>query len=503
MDNMDSTSLRFLVTDEDPLRADGWRRQLADGALSALMDGVSIEVTVRTPDDAPERVGRASSRGRPLAVGVIGLPETGDLLEGAVAIRRRDPRMELILVTAGTDPGFAEAARRVPPADRIRLLTGTAESAGLLQMAVTAAAKWRADAARRGCQAMLHAFLSHYPGFAFVTDLEGRYRYLNPAGRAGLGLTDGGWRWRTDADIWPAHAAGRREAENHRLRAGEQPDGSVEWLPLTDGPVRHRVIRFSIPDGGRPRLLAGLTIPLACEGDRPAVPADTAPDEEPGDLPGLRVAEGLQRVGGAWPMYLDLVRFFVNDKARFARRFREMISGGDFENAQITAHSLKGSAATIGAHDLRAAAYDLEIACGKATADQIEPALLAVEEALATLKEASETLLASVPADDEDSRTAAGDEKTAGTELDLAGLLTHLHELDRSLDNYDPLRSEAIMTDIRAGWNENRLPEAATSMLRNIQTRMNGYRFDEARETLAHLIAQLNTGGGDAGSHIE
>lgn len=493
MENMDSTPLRFLVADDDPSRADRWRRRLTDADAGALMGGLSPEVTVCAPGEAVDRIGRARDRGRAPAVGVIGLPDTGDPLAVPAAIRRRAPYIELILVTAGNRIGFIEAARRLPPAHRLRVLAGADESAGLIQMAVTSAEKWRAEAARRGLQAMLSAFCTHYPGFAFIKDLDGRYRYLNPAGRAGLGVASGGWRYRTAAELWPANIAGRQEAEDERLRGGGGPSGAVEWLPLPDGPVRHRVIRFSIPDGGRPYLLAGLTIPPA---DEAPAPADTVSDGEPDDLPGLRVAEGLRRVGGSWPMYLDLVRFFVNDKARFGRRFREMIADADFHHAQIAAHSLKGSAATIGAVNLRAAAYALENACTGEDPERIEPSLAAVERALAELQDASESLPAMAPKDD-------GKARPTGTELDTGDILKHLHALDRSLDDYDPLRSETLMTDILAGWNEDRLPEAATLMLREIQTRMDGYRFDEARETLAHLISRLNTGGDDAGPHVE
>ncbi len=488
---MDSTPLRFLVADDDPSRADRWRRRLTDADVGALMGGLSPEVTVCAPGEAVDRIGRASDRGRAPAVGVIGLPDTGDPLAVPAAIRRQAPYIELILVTAENGIDFLEAARRLPPADRLRVLAGADESAGLIQMAVTSAEKWRAEAARRGLRAMLSAFCTHYPGFAFIKDLDGRYRYLNPAGRAGLGVASGGWRYRTDAELWPEPVAERREAEDERLRGGGGPSGSVEWLPLPDGPVRHRVIRFSIPDDGRPYLLAGLTIPPAEE-----APADTVSAGEPDDPTGLRVAEGLRRVGGSWPMYLDLVRFFVNDKAQFRRRFRKMIADDDFHNAQIAAHSLKGSAATIGAVNLRAAAYALENACTGEDPERIEPSLAAVERALAELQEVSESLPAMAPKDD-------GKARPTGAELDADDILKHLHALDRTLDHYDPLGSETLMTDILAGWNEDRLPEAATSMLREIQTRIDGYRFDEARETLAHLISRLNTGGDDAGPHVE
>ena len=116
-------------------------------------------------------------------------------------------------------------------------------------------------------------------------------------------------------------------------------------------------------------------------------------DECPRSLPGLSIDEGLKRLGVTWPVYREILEQYCNVYEHFPNEFREIVEQGDFENARLKAHSLKGAAGNISADALSAAASDLENACVQENQAQIlkmlhqtETALSEVETALAVIK---------------------------------------------------------------------------------------------------------------------
>jgi PAS domain S-box-containing protein len=99
-----------------------------------------------------------------------------------------------------------------------------------------------------------------------------------------------------------------------------------------------------------------------------------------GMLPGIDTRAGLAMMAGDLRLYRRLLRLFRDDFADFPARFGATLACGDREGARRLAHTLKGTAANLGAGALQRVATDLEQACGEGTPAQ---AIAGLGEALA------------------------------------------------------------------------------------------------------------------------
>jgi HPt (histidine-containing phosphotransfer) domain-containing protein len=77
-------------------------------------------------------------------------------------------------------------------------------------------------------------------------------------------------------------------------------------------------------------------------------------------VPGLDVARGVAALRGNAAKYLDLLGQFVNAHLDDMQRLAASLAEGDHATAQRLAHTLKGTAATLGAEHLAATAQRLE-----------------------------------------------------------------------------------------------------------------------------------------------
>lgn len=84
---------------------------------------------------------------------------------------------------------------------------------------------------------------------------------------------------------------------------------------------------------------------------------------EMASLPGIDHAAGLRTCGGNASLYRRLLHLFLQSNAHFEPSFRQAAQGGDPSAAYRMAHTLRGSAANIGATDVAAAAGELQQAC--------------------------------------------------------------------------------------------------------------------------------------------
>ncbi len=80
-----------------------------------------------------------------------------------------------------------------------------------------------------------------------------------------------------------------------------------------------------------------------------------------GERSGFDVADGLRRAGGNEALYRQLVSGFREEAAEVLPRLRELLGKGDREGARHVLHTLKGTAATLGARRLARAAAELEV----------------------------------------------------------------------------------------------------------------------------------------------
>jgi PAS domain S-box-containing protein len=96
--------------------------------------------------------------------------------------------------------------------------------------------------------------------------------------------------------------------------------------------------------------------------------AEPAPDEvvvavAMPSLPGIDPAAGLRTCGDNASLYRRLLHLFRENNAHFEQAFRQAMGSDDASAAYRMAHTLRGSAANIGAVDTAAAAGELQQAC--------------------------------------------------------------------------------------------------------------------------------------------
>lgn len=111
----------------------------------------------------------------------------------------------------------------------------------------------------RESEARFQAFLDHSPALAWMKDEQGRYLFMSRSYIEFLGLSEGGWRGLTDADLYPDDFAQRSRDQEievlNRGRAqefiGAAPDASGrqrEWL----------LVRFPFSDGTGRQFIGGV-----------------------------------------------------------------------------------------------------------------------------------------------------------------------------------------------------------------------------------------------------
>jgi two-component system, sensor histidine kinase and response regulator len=105
------------------------------------------------------------------------------------------------------------------------------------------------------------------------------------------------------------------------------------------------------------------------------------------DGAGFDSAAGLKIVGGKADRYAKILHKFADRESSTVNDIRAALDAGDSATAERAAHSLKGSASTLGANGLADAAAEVETAirCGHG-----------VEEALETLSDSLRNVLSAI-----------------------------------------------------------------------------------------------------------
>ncbi|MBK7002580.1 MAG: response regulator [Rhodoferax sp.] len=114
-------------------------------------------------------------------------------------------------------------------------------------------------------------------------------------------------------------------------------------------------------------------------------PTDDASSQKLPSIPGLDARLGLQHIGGSVQTYGLLLKQFLTANANDALRVGEAIEQGRLPEARRIAHTIKGTAATLGAQGLSALAATLETALRGGDVAAAMPALAQFGTSLSTL----------------------------------------------------------------------------------------------------------------------
>ncbi len=199
------------------------------------------------------------------------------------------------------------------------------------------------------------------------------------------------------------------------------------------------------------------------------------------DFPGLNIAEALERLGGVWDLYVDILGDFCRSQRNFVPEFRDLIEKKDFEGARLNAHGLKGAAGNVSAIDLRDAAKALEDASESEAEEHIPDILLTVEGAFEEVITSFGKMAVSstLPAMEGPPREPM--------EMDPSMLLEHLETLQKTIQNADPVESDACLKKLREclGTVDHK------AELDTLTRQIGDYNFDDAQETLRKLMLDV------------
>jgi len=212
----------------------------------------------------------------------------------------------------------------------------------------------------------------------------------------------------------------------------------------------------------------------------PEVPAKTANKRNEMNLPEIEhvdVAGGLQRVAGNKRLYLDLLSQFVAKQGIAGERIRQALEGGDRNQAERLAHSLKGTAGNLGINQIFDLAGNLERAIRESHAgieNLIKDLTLATDRQIHTIQAA----LLSVNM--EDGKPFDSRSKEPAEALDA---MTRLKELLEASDA-DAVEAYTNLAGLLRG-------VVDTSRLEALGAAVNGFDFDAALNKLNDVAKEF------------
>ena len=131
--------------------------------------------------------------------------------------------------------------------------------------------------------------------------------------------------------------------------------------------------------------LAKWVRPKRTAGETPVKPMEQKSESgaEPlPDLPGISVAESVRRIGGNVALYFTLLDKFRVKERDIAARIREALAADDPATSERLAHTLRGTAGTLGAKILQDLAASLESSIHKAEFGEVDSLLERIEQEL-------------------------------------------------------------------------------------------------------------------------
>ena len=112
----------------------------------------------------------------------------------------------------------------------------------------------------------------------------------------------------------------------------------------------------------------------------PASAAETLPN-----LPGVKVAASVRRIGGNVVLYYLLLEKFKTNQLQVVSQIREAMAANDAKTAERLAHTLRGIAGTLGAETLQSLAAQLENCFKNGSFGDVESLLAQVGQEVANL----------------------------------------------------------------------------------------------------------------------
>lgn len=247
-----------------------------------------------------------------------------------------------------------------------------------------------------------------------------------------------------------------------RLRQGTMKWGDPEEDDLSEEPAGEsgEIVRGHRPDLPRESIRGGNTLP-----DR---------------LPGINIQQVRDTMDIDDQTLTAIMRGFLGDNLEIVQQMGEALTCHDLEPLRHLAHSLKGSAANIGASELSMAAHSLEKRCCdelSANADRS-----GLKELINMVDRALNEVVISIRSLDNPQVSDDTPQVSSESTLEFDSLLEQLRE---AIDYADPEEIMKIMPAVRqdgARWN--RIDPA---QLKRLEEQIKRYDYDQALETIGKI----------------
>ncbi|MEZ9891935.1 PAS domain S-box protein [Vibrio lentus] len=203
------------------------------------------------------------------------------------------------------------------------------------------------------------------------------------------------------------------------------------------------------------------------------------------NLPEFNVEAALARMGGRVKTYREALSKVAVTEADAVVRMRSAIDKEDYQSAVLSAHTLKGVAATLGVEFVVPPAEKLELLFN----ERIENGTELTPDVLEDLFEQCEVMLTQMISTIQHDQHTQNDieehyQQSAKPELDNSTLLAHLIEIKAQIDNFDSTVVDAVDSLL-----EFELASVTYEALEEIREAVNQYDFDLGEEQIDKLIA--------------
>jgi len=220
---------------------------------------------------------------------------------------------------------------------------------------------------------------------------------------------------------------------------------------------------------------------------------EPAEKDIPATMAGINIEEALERLDGNKELYHEILNEFSKGNDNAIHEIRDAVARKDMILVRRLVHTLKGTAGSISANTVRAAAIELEKAIKQETPDgvnslidNLENALNEVMESLRTVSLALNDRRYSEEKSDRLSETTSNS-AVFNTSPNKAEVVIMLSELAGSLRECDPVRSEKCIDSIKQHLDRSDLCKE----IRLLESNINDFDFDKAQKTLDSIAEGL------------
>lgn len=222
---------------------------------------------------------------------------------------------------------------------------------------------------------------------------------------------------------------------------------------------------------------------------------DPVQKDIPATIAGINIEEALERLDGNKELYHEILNEFSKGNDNTIHEIRDAVARKDMILARRLVHTLKGTAASISANTVRAAAIELEKAIKQEEPDGVDSLIDNLENALNEVLESVRTVSLALNdrrySEEKSDRLSETTSNSAvfNTSPNKAEVVIMLSELAGSLRECDPVRSEKCIDSIKQ--HLDRSDPDLCKEIRLLESNINDFDFEEAQKTLDSIAEGL------------